>query len=341
MTAFYVVECCPEVARSPLLAAIVPTAAVIAAFVRWWQQGSGNVYTALDKRFYVSDPDLGWRALSDGPLWLGLDLIAVLGGALLAVFVGALLIRRRESRIGSLKWGRIALWCIASLTFVVPAAAFVSGGRPPGAVDFLPEGAAAAAPTSGIEGRLDVPSGAYRVVSGTASAITARIRAGGDRFDARFSGGLSGTVSANWRDFGAAPRELSARISVDSSSVDTGIDLRSKHAREEYLAVAEHPQIAFALSKLIAARQDRPDTVAFRAQGTISLLGRDVAVEVTGSVRAISPQAAARLSVRGQSALLVHADTALSLSATPLAGDNSFDDDRVPIVVTLLLVSEP
>lgn len=323
--------------RSPFFAATIPTTAVIAALLRWWQQGSGNIYTALDKRLYGPDPDLGWRALSDRPLWLGLDVVAVLGAVALAVVVGAWWVRRRELRVAASRWLRIALWCIGAPTILVPATAFASGGRPPGAVDFLPEGVVAAAPTSGIEGRLAVPGGVYRVVSGSASSITARIRAGGDRFEARFSGGLSGTVSANWADFGANPTGFKARISVDSSSVDTGIELRSKHAREDYLAVAQHPTIAFSLGELIAARQDHPDEVAFRASGTISLLGRDVSVQVTGSVKAISPQAAARFSLRGHAALLVHAETAVSLSATPLAGDNSFDEDRVPIVVALLV----
>lgn len=328
-------------ARSPLLAASIPTVAAIASGVRWWQQGSNNIYTAWNKRFYIPDPDLGWRAESQGRLWLGLEIIAVLVAVALAVLLGGWVVRRRIAAAHvSRRWrlAHVAVWCLALPTLAVPAVAFASGGRPAGAVDFLPEGEAAAAPTSGVEGRLNAPGGSYRVVAGEASAITARIRAGGDRFDARFAGGLVGTVSGNWGELAKHAGEFSARISVDAASVDTGIELRSKHARDDYLAVGKHPQIAFSLGKLIAARQDRPDTIAFRAQGTIALLGRELPVEVTGSVRALSAEAASRLSVSGKAALLINAETALQLSQTPLAGDNSFDEDRVPILVTLLLV---
>ena len=88
--------------RSPFLAATIPTTAVIAAALRWWQQGSGNIYTALDKRLYGPDPDLGWRALGDRPLWLGLDVVAVLGAVALAVVGSA-------SHCGALAHQRF--WC--------------------------------------------------------------------------------------------------------------------------------------------------------------------------------------------------------------------------------------
>lgn len=328
------------VTRTPLLAIPFPIAALGAALARWWHQGSNNVYTAIDKRFYVPDPDLGWNVTGNGVLWLGLEVIAAMAAVAIAVAVAAVWIRRAERARGCRRWLRIALWCVAVATIAVPVAAFASGGRPVGGVDFLPEGATAAAPTTGIEGHLAVPAGAYRVVTGQASAITARIRAGGDRFDARFAGGLTGTVRGDWGEWARDPRAFSADVSVDASSVDTGIELRSKHAREDYLDIAKHPRIGFSLGELVAARQDRPDHVAFRARGTMRLLGRDVPVEVTGAVKSLAPEAASRLGATGRPALIVTAETALSLAATPLAGDNSFDDDRVPIIVTLLLLPQ-
>ena len=52
--------------RSPFLLAIAPAVAVGAGAARWALQGSGNVYTAVHKRFYVPDPDLGWRVQPGG-----------------------------------------------------------------------------------------------------------------------------------------------------------------------------------------------------------------------------------------------------------------------------------
>ena len=49
-------------------------------------------------------------------------------------------------------------------------------------------------------------------------------------------------------------------------------------------------------------------------------------------------QAAARLGVPGQRALIVAADTTLSIKGTPLTSDSTFDDAQVPLVVSLVLV---
>ena len=73
-------------ARSPYLLAIAPAVALAAGGVRWLLQGSGNLYTATTKRFYTPDPDLGWRVAKGGPLWLGLEVLAILA----AVTVGTL-----------------------------------------------------------------------------------------------------------------------------------------------------------------------------------------------------------------------------------------------------------
>jgi hypothetical protein len=80
--------------RSPFLLAIAPAVAVGAGGVRWAMQGSGNVYTAVHKRFYVPDPDLGWRVQAGGPVWLGLEVLAILGAITVGVLGAAWLIRR-------------------------------------------------------------------------------------------------------------------------------------------------------------------------------------------------------------------------------------------------------
>lgn len=324
--------------RSPFLPVALAGVAVAAAAARWLVQGSGNLYTATSKRFYVPDPDVGWRAITDGPLWLGLEVIGLMVALVAAVAVAGFIIRRRERRRGQAwTWARRATWGVAALPLFIPVAAFATGLAPSGGREALPAGATASAPTAGIEGGLDVPAGPYQVVAGRGSSITAKLAAGGERFEARFAGDVAGTLTGDLRRLVDAG-SLGASLSVDAASVDTGIELRSKHAREDYLAVGKFPRVTFTLGRLVAARQDGPETVSFRALGTVGLVGHDVPVEVTGTVRAASAEAAARLGVPGQRALIVAADTTLSIKGTPLTSDSTFDDAQVPLVVSLVLV---
>jgi polyisoprenoid-binding protein YceI len=322
--------------RSPFFAVIPAGVAVALAVSRWLIQGSGNVYTSLTKRFYVPDQDLGWRIAGDRPIWLGLEAIAITVGVALGLTGAAWLIRRIERRRGRpWRWPRIASWIVSPLPLVIPIAAFATGGPPDHAVEMLPSGQTAAAPTSGFEGGLALPEGTYRTASG--SAITARISAGKETFDARFTG-----VTGAWQGRpGALDGASTATFSVPAASVDTGIDLRSQHAREEYLYANKFPQIGFALDAMIAARQDAPDTLAFRARGHMELMGAQVPVEITGTARALDAAAATRLGLAaGAAGLIVRADTEISIQATPLRADaDSFDADRIPIHVDLILAN--
>lgn len=315
---------------------MIPTGVAIAlAGVRWLIQGSGNVYTSLDKRFYVPDPDLGWRVSGEHPIWLGLEVIGIMLAIAGAIVVASFVIRRVERKRGtSWRWPRIVAWAVAPLPLVVPIAAFATGGAPDRAVDILPAGQTAAAPTEGFDGGLDLPAGTYHATTG--SAITARISAGEETFDARFTGDITGT----WEGTpGTLDRTSTASFSVAASSVDTGITLRSQHAREEYLHADKFPRIGFALDTIVAARRDAPDAIAFRARGHLDLLGAPVPVEVTGMARALDAAGATRLGLpAGARGLVVRADTAISIKATPLVADaDSFDADRVPIHVDLIL----
>jgi polyisoprenoid-binding protein YceI len=325
--------------RSPFLLLIPAVIALALAVVRWLIQGSGNVYTTLAKRFYVADRDLGWRVLTDGPIWIGLEVIGAIAGVVVALAVAAWVIRRVERKRGTpWRWARIAALVVSVLPLGVPVAVFATGTGPDGAVEMLPVGQTAAAPTAGIEGRLNgMPEGTYQVQNG--SSITARLAAGKETFDARFAGDLRGEWRSTPSDL---TRPTTAEISVDAASVDTGIDLRSKHAREDYLYTGKHPRIGFTLGRLIAARQDAPDTIAFRAAGTISLMGAEIPVEVTGTLRALDAEAAGRLGLpAGTPTMIIQADTELQISRTPLAADrDSFDTDRIPIHVSLVVANQ-
>ena len=329
------------VKRGPFLLAIAPVVAAVAGGVRWLWQGSGNVYTAWPKRYYLPDPDFGWRAHTDGPLWLGLEVLAGLAAAALGALFVAWLTRRWERRRGApVRWLRGVLAVGGALPLVVPIAAFATGFLPARAVEALPVGATAQAPTEGLEGSLDLPAGRYQVIAHAGSAITARVSAGEETFDARLAGGWDGAWEGDPRDL---RRPFTATVSVAAASVDTGVALRSEHARDKYLAAGAHPRIALTIERLVAARQDRVDQIAFRAAARLELRGEAVPVEVTGTLRAADAAARERLGVGADTpTLLVSADLAITVRGSALRGHRSaFDVDRIPITVTLVLTRTP
>src|SRR5690349_11836792 len=117
-------------------------------------QGSGNRYTATSKRFYVPDPDLGWRIADTHRLWLGLEVLAILAAVTIGFVAVALFVRWRERKLGRpLRALRVVGWVLTALPLAIPAYAFASGGRPAGAVDALPSGIASA-PAQGVDGKL-------------------------------------------------------------------------------------------------------------------------------------------------------------------------------------------
>lgn len=317
---------------------VMPALALIAALARWWTQGSGNLYTAFAKRFYVPDPDFGWREASAHPVWLGLEAIGVVAGVLAATAVAAVWIIRRQRSARSTKALRVLAWLVSPAPLLVPLAAFASGGAPAGARESLPIGATAAAPTAGIDGGLSLPAGAYRVLAHRGTAVTVKVKAGGDDLEARFAGDPSGTWQVDPSDFA---RPMTAEVSVAAASVDTGIDLRTEHARKEYLLVDAHPRITFALRRLIATRQDGPALISFRALGDLGLLGKTTEIEVTGTITAADDAQRARLGLDAERAVaLVQASFVLSVDKTALKVSD-YDTDRFPVAVSLVLAHRP
>lgn len=319
--------------RSVFAPVTLPLVALAGALVRWKLQGSGNLYTALDKRFYVPDPDLGWKVSPEHPIWLGLEVCAILAATAFGLAIGGYVIGKlqaRGRRVGAL---RIAAWVVAAATLVVPIAAFASGGAPAGARDMLPAADAVKLET-GIAGTLALPAGTYRVVDHAGTALSARIDAGGEAFDARFARGITGEVRL---DPGALASPIHGAISVPAASVDTGIGDRSKHARDGYLRAGTYPQVTFTLGELVAARQDAPAVVAFRARGTVGLIGKTHEVEVTGTISKPDAAGLARLGVSGD-VMIVVAQFSLVIKETALAPDaGDFDGARIPVQVSLIL----
>lgn len=323
--------------KSPFAPVVLPLAALIAAIVRWWLQGSGNVYTALDKRLYVPDPDLGWRIADHHPIWLGLEICAVIAAVAVGIAIAGWFVRRiRTTRPGVAKGLLVAAWGVGALTLVVPIAAFASGGGIEGARDTLPDSPAqrAGQVAEGISGSLELPGGRYEVVAHPGSSITARVTAGGEAFDARFSSDILGTFVGNPGDLRTP---VTGEASVAAAAVDTGVTPRSNSARDDYLQAAKHPRITFVIDKLLAARAEAPSRVAYRATGRLELIGNTHAVEVTGTLSKPDEAALARLGLDG-AILLVQAEFAIIIKDTALAPDaGDFDGDRIPIHVSLVL----
>jgi polyisoprenoid-binding protein YceI len=328
---------------SPFAPVVLPIAALLAALVRWQLQGSRNLYTAVSKRFYVPDPDLGWQISPRHPLWIGLELCAVIAAIAAALVVAGWWTRRREAGLGHrIPALRGAAWLVGALPLALPILAFASGGGPANAVDALPASTIQGI-ESGIVGIIDAPAGRYEVVAHPGTSITAHLSSGHEAFDARFAGGIAGSWQGDPHDF---TRPVTAEISVDAASVDTGIDLRSTHARDEYLLVGQFPKITVALDRVIAASQDGTGAIRFRAHGTLHLIGKTHPVEVTGTMKKPDAAALERLHLSGSAApagpagdvLLVQAEFAVVIKETALAKDaGDFDGDKIPIQVSLVM----
>jgi polyisoprenoid-binding protein YceI len=312
--------------HSSFAPAALAAVALIAAAARWYVQGSHNIYTALVKRFYVPDPDLGWRVSTQHPIWLGLDALAVLL-AITVALVGLGFVRRRRAPLL-----RAGSWIVAALALGIPIAAFASGPGPLNGRDTLPASAAVLVET-GIEGSLAAPAGSYAVVGHAGTSVTAHLSAGGEAFDARFA-----DVTGAWQGNPRALREpIHAEISVAAASVDTGIAERSKHAREGYLHAEQFPRIVVAIDSVTAVRPNAPRELVFRAPAAVQLMGKTHAVSITGTLVQPDAAALARLGLAGD-VLLVQGDFALAIRDTALAKNaNDFDGDRISIHVSLVL----
>lgn len=321
--------------RSPYWALALSGLALAASVARWLLQGSGNVYTTPGKRFYLPDPDLGWRIAPESPPWLGLDAVAALAVFTASLGVVAWFVRQRERTQGHLwKPARVALWAMAVVPLAVPLWAFSGGLAPAGAREDLPPGVIGP-PPGGFEGSLaGLPAGTYELVPKSESSITARIKAGGEEFDTRFSGNLAATVTFQ----PARPEEpVVARVRVDTASVDTGVRMRSEHAAShDYLDAERFPEIALEIGKLTSSRQGvSPGELVFWADGTLTFMDKRIVVPVQGTVRALDEAGRQRIGST-KPAMVVAADFTLMVADTPLS-PKDFERDRIPVQAVLIL----
>ncbi|MCH9682201.1 MAG: YceI family protein [Deltaproteobacteria bacterium] len=316
------------------IAASLPALAAALTTVRWWIQGSGNLYTDTSHGSYQPDPDLGWRFVEEGPLWLGLDAVGVLVGLSVAVFVVGWWIDRRASTGGP--WGPV-LWGVGVLSLGLPIAAFATGLPPDDARDQLPE-QQVQAPTEGVAASLPgLAAGRYAVAEDPAQGvIVATVSAGGEEFQSRFTG-LRGTWTGDPSDLGTP---MEAIVEADPRTVDTGVELRSKHAHE-YLQVEAFDVMRLQLSSLSATEAAADGAVTFAGPGTLTFIGDELDVDVTGTLRALDQAARRRLGLATAHAIKVTAGFFVPIAQTKLSAHASdFSADRIPIQVELILIYE-
>ena len=143
--------------------AILPCVSAGLALIRWLWQDTGNVWSKLDLKVYLPDPDLGWRRTEMGYTWIGLDSIAVLLCLAVGVYIVARVLQGRRGR--GVLWGQRAAQCVAAASLLLPAYAFWGGLPESGAKETRPT-AVIEAPTGGVNASLvGAPSGRYVVVS--------------------------------------------------------------------------------------------------------------------------------------------------------------------------------
>lgn len=310
--------------------ALAATLAAGLAVGRWLWQGTGNVYSKLDLKVYLPDADLGWRRTEEGFSWIGLDLVVILLALAVGVYLSVRFLGKRPHVLAKLVVG--ASKTLALVSLLVPLYFFLGGAPPSGAKDSLPS-TAITAPTSGILASLpDLPAGRYDVVPHADAAVTAKLKAGGEVFDARFSGGLEGYWEATPSDLS---KPMKAHVTVLADSIETGIDLRNEHALDD-LKPKAFPRIEFHLGDVVSTEQT-DNAVTFAASGEAHLGDRVHAAKVLGTLRAVDDALLAKLELAPGTYVLLQASLSINIRETIIGNDGTFDVDDVPIAVTLIL----
>ncbi len=124
----------------------------------------------------------------------------------------------------------------------------------------------------------------YVVVPGKPNLVRFESHAPLETFDGKTSQ-VKGTLALSP---GALGDSMQVRLEVDLASLDTGIEIRNKHMRENHLETAKHPQAVFrggTVRKLSAPNVEPGAKVTFEIAGVLDLHGVEkplvAAVEMT------------------------------------------------------------
>ena len=317
------------------LLCILPLLGAGLCFLRWWEQGTKNLYTRLHDRFYLPSPNGDWSFVSDGAPWLGLDSVLALTFAALVISVLAwFFIRKGRPGLTAI------LWLPALASVALPIWISTQGLRPVGAVTSPPK-VQVSENISGITATLPARAGLYQVPKESKAEITAQVKAGGEVFDARFADGIEGQLEVNPSNLALPVKGV---FSVPADSVDTGVGLRNKHAREKLLSKA-HPKITFTLTKISAAANTSKSKIECKGLGEITLAGITKSVKFSATIETKptgETQTAAETEpakqITGASRLWIDATMDFSLKGTALSEGDTFDESTVPIRVRVPLV---
>jgi polyisoprenoid-binding protein YceI len=305
--------------------------------VRYALQGTPTVWTDTARTFYVEDPNLGFVPTTDAWMWLGLEGLGAIVGALAGVLVMRWLASRKGEGAG---FGRIAgvLASLGSVLLlaapVLPVMAFVGGRPPAGAIAVLPsaDGNAKVAGGGGAV-TVDAPGGVYTPAPrNELHLVAAQITAGGEKFDARFTG-LSGQLELDPKNLAASK----AVLAVEAATVRTGVPLRDKHALD-YLKATEFPTIRVRLEGVDAvAPTERPGDFTWSGTALADFMGRTLRRPANGRFRVLNATARTELGVDAPAAILVEATFPIAISETEL-DRQSFESDTIEITARAVLV---
>lgn len=305
--------------------------------VRYIVQGTQTVWTDNARTFYTKDSNLGFRPTDDAWAWLGLDGLGVIA----AVIIGVAALRFLVSGKGETAGFRRVVGTLVTIGSVIlfaapvlPVIAFVSGMPPEGAIAVLPGAEAGPAVVAGA-GPVSVaaPGGRY-VPAGDESLhlVAAQITAGGETFDARFSG-LGGHLDLVPTDLAASK----ARISVAAGTVKTGVPLRDKHALE-YLKGLEFKEIAVDITTISAVvSAPTPGEFSWSGEVDVAFMGRVLKRPASGRVRVLDPTARSELKISDATAILVEVTFVILIADTELDRP-SFDSGEITITARSVLV---
>jgi len=319
-----------------------PFAAVL-GLIRWATQGTSTIYTDPARAFYVADQDLGWAQTEESWFLLGLDAVGLLVMVAVGTWLAVWLFKRANASTTSPWWKKpVQVGMVLGLgaSAVAPAlaiAAMASGLPPEGARMFLPEVTASTAePAKAAPAKLfQAPKGTYTVFDHPSNTLTAKIKAGGEEFEARF-GPLSGTTSFD--PSSPAKGTFKTRISVPTKSIDTGVPLRNDHSATD-LKADKHPEIVMSLDGLESITATAGGKASFKATGTVSVMGITLKLPVTGEIGQLDEGARKRLSVKASNAFLVTGSVSVTIADTPL-DQQSFDKPTIPITARFILVHD-
>lgn len=339
----------PPIPRTHLhLALGVAGLALLGGVARYALQGTSNIYTNTSRAFYLEDPVIGWTVAQERWVWLGLEVLAIIAAIGVGVLVtwkvagyfGRAYLDGRRGR-GWLRAAVVAFYCAAlaaAATPIVPVLAFASGLPPHGAEPHLPAVEASALPQEAAEPGAapsavtlpGIPAGTYTVLPhDRANTLIAQLAAGGEAFDATFSS-ITGELELEPADL-AATR---ARVVAPAASIDTGIPLRSTHAKTD-LGVEEHAELTLALTRVERIAAQPTGAVAFEAIGDVTLMGKVLELPISGTLKVLDADERESLAVDAEVVILVNATVTIPIAQTPLDA-SSFDRETIPVTARLL-----